>query len=132
MSLRDLPHDEDDALHEIEEALDLYTRRVDRGKEFWMSSNIVNAPNLADFVDAVARRAGFVFDLWGFVPGSYKKNLDWGEYTVQPEVHRLFTEKLGDHFIGYDNGEQDGRYIGSYTRTQCPARQSDAFQQRRV
>ena len=131
MSLRDLPHDEDDALHEIEEALDLYTKRFDLGKVFWMRSNIVNAPNLDAFVDAVVRRGGFVFDLWGFVPGSYKKNLDWGEYTVRPEVHRLFTEKLGDHFIGYDNGEQDGRYIGSYTRTQCPARQSDAFQQRR-
>ena len=131
MSLRDLPHDEDDVLHEIEEALDLYTKRFDLGKVFWMRSNIVNAPNLDVFVDAVARRGGYVFDLWGFVPGSYKKNLDWGEYTVLPEVHRLFTEKLGDHFIGYDNGEQDGRYIGSYTRTQCPARQSDAFQQRR-
>lgn len=131
MSLRDLPHPGDGALLEIEEALDLYTKRFDLGKVFWMRANAVGAPNLEEFLRAVKRRGGYVFDLWGFVPGSYKKGLDWGEYTVTDAQHKLFTELLGDRFIGYDNGEQDGRYIGAYTRTQCPARQDGDFQQRR-
>ncbi len=131
MSLRDLPHPGDGTLLEIEEAMDLYTRRFDLGKVFWMRAHLVNAPNMKEFLLAAKARGGYVFDLWGFVPGSYKKGLDWGEYTVTDEQHEMITETLGDRFIGYDNGEQDGRYIGAYTRTQCPARQSNAFQQRR-
>lgn len=131
MSLRDLPHPGDGSLQEIEEALDLYTKRFELGKVFWMRANAVSAPNLEGFLRAAKRHGGYVFDLWGFVPGSYKKGLDWGEYTVTDAQHRLFAGLLGDRFIGYDNGEQDGRYIGAYTRTQCPARQQNDFQQRR-
>ena len=131
MSLRDLPHPGDGTMLEIEEAMDLYTRRYDLGKVFWMRAHLVSAPNMIDFLLAAKARNAYVFDLWGFVPGSYKKGLDWGEYTVSDEQHKTIMETLGDRFIGYDNGEQDGRYIGSYTRTQCPARQSNAFQQRR-
>lgn len=131
MSLRDIPHPGDGTLHEIDAALDIYTKRFDLGKVFWMRANLVSAPNLKEFLDAVKARNGYLFDLWGFVPGSYKKGLDWGEYTVTDEQHKLITETLGERFIGYDNGEQDGRYIGVYTRTQCPALQSNVFQQRR-
>ena len=67
MSLRDLPHPGDGALLEIEEALDLYTKRFDLGKVFWMRANAVGAPNLEEFLRAVKRRGGYVFDLWGFV-----------------------------------------------------------------
>lgn len=131
MSLRDIPHPGDGTLHEIDAALDVYTKRFDLGKVFWMRANLVSAPNLKEFLDAVKARNGYLFDLWGFVPGSYKKGLDWGEYTVTDAQHQLITQTLGERFIGYDNGEQDGRYIGAYTRTQCPARQSNTFQQRR-
>ena len=131
MSLRALPQDENGALTEIDAALDLYTKRFDLGKVFWMQCSAVQATNLPEFLEAVKKRGGYVFDLWGFVPGSYKKGLLWGEYTVTDEQHACFTSLLGDRFIGYDNGEQDGRYIGSYTPTQCPARQDNVFQQRR-
>ena len=131
MSLRGLPLDKDGSMKEINEALDLYTKRFDLGKVFWMQCFTIQAPNLREFLEAVKARDGFVFDLWGFVPGSYKPGLAWGEYTVTEDQHALFNEVLGDHFIGYDNGEQDGRYIGSYTPTQCPARQDNTFQQRR-
>ena len=131
MSLRDLPHEKDGTLLEIEEALDLYTRRFDLGKVFWMRSNLVYAPNLRDFLQAAMARDGYVFDLWGFVPGSYKEGLDWGEYTVTDAQHDTFMSLAGNRFVGYDNGEQDGRYIGAYTPTQSPALQDDAFQQRR-
>ena len=131
MSIRDLPHTEDGTLLEIEPGLDMYTRRFDLGKVFWMRANLVSAPNLKDFLLAAKARGGFVFDLWGFVPGSYKAGVDWGEYTVTDAQHQAFTSILGDRFIGYDNGEQDGRYIGPYTATQNPAIQEEAFQQRR-
>ena len=131
MSLRDLPHPGDGTLLEINEAMDLYTKRYDLGKVFWMRAHLLNAPNIKEFLLAAKERGGYVFDLWGFVPGSYKKGQDWGEYAVTDEQHKLITSVLGDRFIGYDNGEQDGRYIGAYTCVQCPALQSNAFQQRR-
>ena len=131
MSLRALPQNEKGELMEIDEALDLYTKRFDLGKVFWMQCSTIHALNLREFLQAVRKRSGYVFDLWGFVPGSYKKGLLWGEYDVTEDKNDLFTGILGDRFIGYDNGEQDGRYIGSYTPTQCPARQDNVFQQRR-
>ncbi len=131
MSLRALPHEPDGTLMSIEEALDLYTKDFSLGKVFWMRANTVTAPNLPAFLNEVKKRGGYVFDLWGYVPGSYKDGLDWGEYVVTDDIHAEFTKTLGDRFIGYDNGEQDGRYIGSYARTQCPAKQTDAFQHRR-
>ena len=85
MSLRDLPHPGDGTMLEIEEAMDLYTRRYDLGKVFWMRAHLVSAPNMIDFLLAAKARNAYVFDLWGFVPGSYKKGLDWGEYTVSDE-----------------------------------------------
>ncbi|MGI6634723.1 MAG: hypothetical protein ACOX7B_06090 [Christensenellales bacterium] len=131
MSLRALSQNKEGELLRIEESLDLYTKHFNLGRVFWMRANTVTATNLAEFLEAVVARKGYVFDIWGFVPGSYKQGLDWGEYTVSDDIHRLFLEKLGDRFIGYDNGEQDGRYIGAYTSTQCPAKQDNGFQQRR-
>jgi len=49
-------------------------------------------------------------DIWGYVP-----NNEAGQTPrVTPEHHDILTRVLGDRFLGYDNGEQDGRYIGSY------------------
>ena len=33
---------------------------------------------------------------------------------IAPEHHEVLTRVFGERFLGYDNGEQDGRYIGSY------------------
>lgn len=58
----------------------------------------------------VERRGLFLFDIWGYVP--------FGEAGPTPRVaqehHDALTRIFGDRFMGYDNGEQDGRYIGSY------------------
>ena len=88
MSLRDLPHPGDGTLLEINEAMDLYTKRYDLGKVFWMRAHLLNAPNIKEFLLAAKERGGYVFDLWGFVPGSYKKGQDCGEYAVTDEQHK--------------------------------------------
>ena len=33
---------------------------------------------------------------------------------IAPEHHEILLRVFGDRFLGYDNGEQDGRYIGGY------------------
>lgn len=130
MSLRKLPMDKDRNLINIKEALDMYLDQLKLGDVLWMHCDILLAKNLPEFLDEIVRRGAYLFDLWGYVPGSYSPKIDWGEYHVTPELHELIMSKLGGRFIGYDNGEQDGRYIGSYTPQQCPARQDAALQHR--
>lgn len=59
----------------------------------------------------VNRRGLILWDIWGYVP--------FGEAgptpQVKPEHHQALLRVFGDRFLGYDNGEQDGRYIGSYS-----------------
>jgi hypothetical protein len=58
----------------------------------------------------VRDRGLVLWDIWGYVPN----NEAGPTPRVTPEHHEVLTRVLGDRFLGYDNGEQDGRYIGSY------------------
>ncbi|NLC59064.1 MAG: LamG domain-containing protein, partial [Armatimonadetes bacterium] len=57
----------------------------------------------------VRERGLYCFDIWGYVPHdpSFPDR-------VAPEHHEILMRVFGDRFLGYDNGEQDGRYIGAY------------------
>ncbi|MGO8752988.1 MAG: LamG-like jellyroll fold domain-containing protein, partial [Thermoguttaceae bacterium] len=57
----------------------------------------------------VRDRGLYVFDIWGYVP--FDKRYP---SKIAPEHHEILMRVLGDKFLGYDDGEQDGRYIGSY------------------
>jgi len=57
----------------------------------------------------VRDRGLFLWDLWGYVPDNAQ--FPW---KVAPEHDEILKRVCGDRFLGYDNGEQDGRYIGSY------------------
>lgn len=58
----------------------------------------------------VQRRGLILWDIWGYVP----HNEAGPTPRVTPEHHEILLRVLGDRFLSYDNGEQDGRYIGSY------------------
>ncbi len=60
-------------------------------------------------LEEVRRRGLYLFDIWGYVP--YHLEFPW---TIAPDHHAILLRVLGDRFLGYDNGEQDGRYIGAY------------------
>ena len=60
-------------------------------------------------LEGVRARGLYLFDIWGYVP--FNKRYP---YTIAPEHHEILLRVFGDRFLGYDNGEQDGRYIGSY------------------
>lgn len=60
-------------------------------------------------LEEVRRRGLYVFDIWGYVP--YHKDYP---SKIAPEHHEILMRVFGDRFLGYDNGEQDGRYIGAY------------------
>ncbi len=48
----------------------------------------------------------------------------WSNITPPPGMVSHLERVLGDHFLGIDNGEQDGRYVHATGQQQCPSDQS--------
>ncbi len=102
------------------EELDRYTRTHHLGDIIWPSYPILFASNLGDLTTEIKRRKLFLFDIWGYVPGSGPGGY-WQQYQPPPSVFRLLESKLGERWLGMDVGEQDGRYIGGYASQWEPA-----------
>lgn len=73
----------------------------------------------------VAERNLIVTSIWGYVPDT-----DWnggfGHVEIPLEQHREILSILGRRFLGYEMGEQDGRYLGSYAPRWQPADRAEA------
>ena len=65
---------------------------------------------LEERLQDVKRHNLYVFDIWGYVPHNELGRM----WRVAPEHDAILKRVMGDRFLGYDNGEQDGRYIGAY------------------
>ncbi|HUW60175.1 MAG TPA: hypothetical protein VMZ06_04140 [Candidatus Bathyarchaeia archaeon] len=110
---------ENDEIKNYVEELDKYTNTFELGNVVWPSYPIIFAKNLGDLADEIQRRGLFLFDLWGYVPGSGPGGY-WQQYKPPAAALQLLEEKLGDHWLGMDVGEQDGRYIGGYASQMYP------------
>ena len=73
-------------------------------------------------------------DIWGFVPGSgpgngsaWRENI-WQQFYPPRDALSYLEEKLGEKWLGMDIGEQDGRYIGSYSVEMMPQGQDRKYQ----
>lgn len=87
-----------------------YTKTFDLGDVIWPNCVLLTAANLPDVVAEMRRRNLFLFDIWGYVPGSGPGKA-WPQFRLSPETSSLFSDQLGDHWLGMDMGEQDGRYV---------------------
>jgi hypothetical protein len=76
---------------------------------------LVSDPSLAARMDELKRRGCYLFDVGGYVPGSIPNQV-----RVPPATLRLLEDKLGDRFLGFDVGEQDGRYLFNLPKLQAP------------
>jgi hypothetical protein len=111
----------DGKLEGFREDLDIYTGKLRIGKIIWPFYRTLFASNFGELVDEIARRKLWLFDFWGYVPGSDSAADFWGQYQVPTEALGYLRKTLGPRFLGMDNGEQDGRYIGGYAPLMCPA-----------
>jgi hypothetical protein len=109
------------------EEIEKYTEKYQLGDVLWIRYPILFASNLGDLLDEVKRRKLFLFDVWGYVPGSGPGG-PWQQFQPPPGVFDLLQSRLGDRWLGMDNGEQDGRYLGSYAIEFYPS-SSDRFEQ---
>jgi len=107
--------------------LDKYTKTHDLGSVIWPSYDCIFADNLGELADEVKKRGLFLFDIWGYVPGSGPGGY-WQQFKPPAGVFELLESKLGDHWLGMDVGEQDGRYIGGYAGQMYPV-STDRFEQ---
>ncbi|MCC7493101.1 MAG: LamG domain-containing protein [Fimbriimonadaceae bacterium] len=105
------------------DTLDDFHRHYDFGSVCWPHLSI--CPQRARYRDEAAwqaalssfeqqlrevqRRGLLLFDVWGYVPDN--PDFPW---VVAPEHKAILQRVCGDRFLGFDNGEQDGRYIGAY------------------
>lgn len=118
---------QDDRIIDYTQELDKYTLTYQLGDVIWPSYPILFAQNLGDLADEIKRRDLFLFDIWGYVPGSGPGGY-WQQYKPPAGVFDLLESKLGERWLGMDVGEQDGRYIGGYASQMTP-NSSSRFQQ---
>jgi hypothetical protein len=100
--------------------LERFTRTFDLGDVVWPNHSFLSATNIPDLVDEMKHRNLFMYQIWGYVPGSGPGG-QWQQLGLSPELSRLFEEKLGDHWLGMDMGEQDGRYVIAYSSQMYPS-----------
>lgn len=121
--------EEKNRLVDIAEKLDLYTQGpLEMGKVVWPFCSTLSADNFEELVDEVKRRGLYLFDFWGYVPGTNPAGQYWGNFKTPYRAFELMRDRLGGRFLGMDNGEQDGRYIGSYAHLMYPALQDRKLQ----
>ena len=102
------------------EELERFTRTHELGDVIWPSYPILFAKNLGDLADEIRRRDLYLFDIWGYVPGSGPGGY-WQQFQPPAQAFATLESKLGERWLGTDIGEQDGRYIGGYANQMTPA-----------
>ncbi|MBI4328046.1 MAG: hypothetical protein HY674_22675 [Chloroflexi bacterium] len=100
--------------------IEKFTRTHELGDVIWPSYPILFAKNLGDLADEIKRRDLYLFDIWGYVPGSGPGGY-WQQFEPPVEAFATLESKLGERWLGTDIGEQDGRYIGGYASQMTPA-----------
>jgi hypothetical protein len=97
---------------------DMFTKTYDLGDVIWPNSRFLSATNIPDMVHEMKQLNLYLFDIWGYVPGSGPG--DWHQFQLSKETSRLFESELGDKWLGMDMGEQDGRYVLAYAQSMYP------------
>lgn len=107
-------------LTNIREQIDLMVEKFGLGKVLWPVYGTLFADNFNELVDVCREKGLYLYDFWGYLPGSNGVKDMWSEYSIPDEVDSYMQENLGDHFLGYDNGEQDGRYVHAFAQVSLP------------
>lgn len=108
--------------------IDLYLLNDDTslGTVIWPQYPLLYTDNVRTVIDHIADMNLFVTGIWGFVPGSgpgngskYQENFPQ-EFHPPEDVLAYLEDTLGEKWFGTSAGEQDGRYIGSYSHEMMP------------
>lgn len=106
MALRDMGGD-------FKSKINRWVDKEKLGNILWVSYGMIYQDNIKDVVAEIKSRDLYLFDLWGYVPGSGPGGY-WTQFQIPDGVLDLFNKELGEKWLGMDNGEQDGRYVSSF------------------
>jgi len=95
-------------------SLDIYTKKEQLGKVIWPHYSMLYRNDLEEAANEIKQRGLYLFDIWGYVPGSGPGGV-WRAFQVPANTLEIFQRVLGDRWLGMDNGEQDGRYVGGFS-----------------
>ncbi|MBR5759840.1 MAG: hypothetical protein IKX88_14720 [Thermoguttaceae bacterium] len=116
ITLRSFPS-ENDIGQRFDETLDQY-QNAELGRIIWPHAGTIFYKNLGELAETIKRRDLYLFDFWGYVPGSGpRESGDWTQFKADPAQFNLLEDILGERWLGMDNGEQDGRFVGGYSPT---------------
>jgi len=111
---------QNDQIVRYAQEIERFTRTHELGDVIWPSYPILFAKNLGDLAQEIKRRDLYLFDIWGYVPGSGPGGY-WQQFQPPAEAFATLETILGERWLGTDIGEQDGRYIGGYANQMTPA-----------
>ncbi len=111
---------QNDQIVRYAQEIEKFTRTYELGDVIWPSYPILFAKNLGDLAREIKQRDLYLFDIWGYVPGSGPGGY-WQQFQPPAETFATLETILGERWLGTDIGEQDGRYIGGYANQMTPA-----------
>jgi len=106
--------------------IEWYVKKLGLGDVLWIRWTFIRAKNFREVIRYIAEQKLWLFDIYGYRPGGILSDAScWSaEYSSQVTTaansHQIITQILGPKFLGWDNGEEDGRYLNHYGRTFCP------------
>lgn len=113
ISLRDL------SVTDYKQRINQWVHKDKLGDILWVSYPLIFQENLPEVVAEIKKQNLYLFDLWGYIPGSGPGGY-WQQFVIPSGVLELFESELGERWLGMDNGEQDGRYVGSFAPRMHP------------
>lgn len=95
-----------------------YCNTYKLGDVIWPNAKFLRASNIQEMCDELKRRNLYLYQIWGFVPGSPPGN--WQQFELADKTSNIFENTLGPRWLGMDVGEQDGRYAGGFAHQYLP------------
>ncbi len=108
-----------------EDTLNTYFDHYDFGRVIKPHLGTLLHDGWREDVQRVADRDLIITSVWGYVP-DMPWNGGFGHVQIPRDQHDEILRILGRRFLGYEMGEQDGRYIGSVAPRYRPANRREA------
>jgi len=97
------------------------------GKVLWPHLGFLKAEDWPRALEELHRRGLYVFDCWGTIPGCLEQEKGGCTCRISDEDHERALEILGHRLLGWDNGENDGRWCWQHARlSPAPATREEA------
>ena len=131
-ALRQFHIDKNGYMDRYKEEIKLFTETYDFGDVLWLHYRFTFAKNFKEVVQYIKEKGLYIFDIWGYVPTRPLAGFSEYKAAITPNgnAHQYLLQVLGSKFLGWDNGEQDGRFFGVYAPRFCPSPQNrkDAYE----